>query len=533
MLRSLALARRARWSAAALSRLGGGWRAPATLSTASPYRWKSTDRQGPKGRHGGRKDGARGKWQQHLEPVGAPTRKITAEGAISVGDSTGFSMGLQFLGTASTFPTSARSTSSLAVSFRCGSVWLFDCGENTQLQLRKSSVRMGRIKKIFITHVHGDHTFGLPGVLLSLSTPKDDDGGDADEPIQIIAPEGTAQYLRSTLRFCRAKIVRPYFVTELRMPAGGTGSAVARAAKRERAKAVRNANGRGEVLSANAEEILAPGRLGSTSESQEDYFSSAASEDFGFDDGARLYGQELPGSLLLPDENGHWDVSGAIDFCSYKYDATAAIRAVRDAKGSRKRSNGAGRNGDGKNKKSASTMNEDGGSSADRLVGSSRQDYIGSAARDAAASVASAALEGAPGPAARYWATSYAPDAPPSSKSKAAAGGEKDGGGGGKPTNGLGDFTRTSRFLASDDVVVKAGRVKHGSIPCFGFSLEEPEEKGRWVLPSLPAFLPSTCACSAHSSNFRLTKPLDYSTTRPLDHEKTNSERTPTNQRKH
>ena len=48
---------------------------------------------------------------------------------------------------------------------------------------------MGRIKKIFITHVHGDHTFGLPGVLLSLSAPYDDEDNAEDEPIQIIGEE--------------------------------------------------------------------------------------------------------------------------------------------------------------------------------------------------------------------------------------------------------------------------------------------------------------------------------------------------------
>ena len=275
------------------------------------------------------------------------------------------------------------------------------------------------------------------------------------------APEGTAQYLRSTLRFCQAKIARPYFVTELRVPSGGSGSALARAAKRERAKAVRSANGRGEVLSAKAEgglwgvgagnwgedvthattvttitttttttttttiEILAPGRLGATSGSQKDYFSPATTEAFGIssvDEAARLYGRELPGSLLLPDENGHWDVSGGIDFCSYKYDATAAIRAIRDEKkkngngvggGVGDKGNGAmggssgggnGSNGNGSGKSKGGKRNGD-GSSAERLVGSSRRGHIGAAARDAAAAVAAAALEDAPGPAARYWAT--------------------------------------------------------------------------------------------------------------------------------
>jgi ribonuclease Z len=71
-------------------------------------------------------------------------------------------MNVTFLGTASAQPSSTRNYSSLALRVD-GVVWLFDCGEATQHQVQKSSVKMGKIEKIFITHTHGAVIKGLLG----------------------------------------------------------------------------------------------------------------------------------------------------------------------------------------------------------------------------------------------------------------------------------------------------------------------------------------------------------------------------------
>jgi ribonuclease Z len=61
---------------------------------------------------------------------------------------------ITFLGTSSAQPSSTRNHSSLALRLN-GDVWLFDCGESTQSRIQASAVKMGKIKKIFITHTHG------------------------------------------------------------------------------------------------------------------------------------------------------------------------------------------------------------------------------------------------------------------------------------------------------------------------------------------------------------------------------------------
>lgn len=89
---------------------------------------------------------------------------------------------ITFLGTASAQPSSTRNHSALALRLG-GDVWLFDCGEATQHQVQRSKdVRLGRIRKVFITHTHGDHIFGLVPLMTSaLNIGGGGDGGDGQE----------------------------------------------------------------------------------------------------------------------------------------------------------------------------------------------------------------------------------------------------------------------------------------------------------------------------------------------------------------
>lgn len=77
-------------------------------------------------------------------------------------------MEVTFLGTASAVHSKERNHPSIALK-AFGDVFLFDCGEGTQKQLLFTNVSPMKISKIFITHFHGDHILGLPGLLQSMS----------------------------------------------------------------------------------------------------------------------------------------------------------------------------------------------------------------------------------------------------------------------------------------------------------------------------------------------------------------------------
>src|SRR5213075_3034036 len=95
-----------------------------------------------------------------------------------------------FLGTSAGMPTRARNVASVAVLMD-GRALLFDCGEGTQHQLMRSAVRFGAIEAVFLTHLHGDHLFGLPGLLASMRL------NAREKPLALYGPAGVAEFIRA------------------------------------------------------------------------------------------------------------------------------------------------------------------------------------------------------------------------------------------------------------------------------------------------------------------------------------------------
>lgn len=111
-------------------------------------------------------------------------------------------MEIQFLGTGAGSPGKFRNVTSTALRLldERNSVWLFDVGEATQHQILRTTLKPRKIDKIFITHLHGDHIFGLPGLLSSRSF----QGGN--EPLTIYGPKGIRDFVEVSMRISETKL---------------------------------------------------------------------------------------------------------------------------------------------------------------------------------------------------------------------------------------------------------------------------------------------------------------------------------------
>jgi ribonuclease Z len=121
-----------------------------------------------------------------------------------------------FLGTSSGVPTRSRNVSAVALRLpQRSELWLFDCGEGTQHQFLRSDLRVSQLRRIFVTHMHGDHVFGLPGLLASLGLAGTCSGVD------LYGPDALREFLDGVLRSSSTRIGYPLRIHPVRQAARG------------------------------------------------------------------------------------------------------------------------------------------------------------------------------------------------------------------------------------------------------------------------------------------------------------------------
>lgn len=102
-------------------------------------------------------------------------------------------MRVTFLGTAGSWPTKERSASAIALDLD-NEVVLLDCGEGTQRQFFQSGTSFMRVRRIFLTHFHGDHFLGLPGLVQSMNL------NNRTEPLDIYGPPDAEEMVGRALQ---------------------------------------------------------------------------------------------------------------------------------------------------------------------------------------------------------------------------------------------------------------------------------------------------------------------------------------------
>lgn len=119
-------------------------------------------------------------------------------------------MRIIFLGTAASIPTNDRALPSIIIQ-REGDILMFDCGEGTQRQMIKARIGLNRNMLIFITHMHGDHILGLPGILQTMSLL------GRDKPLEIYGPPGIRDFMESIIRTVRFWLGFPVNIHEVKL----------------------------------------------------------------------------------------------------------------------------------------------------------------------------------------------------------------------------------------------------------------------------------------------------------------------------
>ena len=117
-------------------------------------------------------------------------------------------MRLTFLGTGGGIPSIKRSLPAIAINFS-GETILFDCGEGTQRQMMRAGTGFRQNLIIFLTHLHGDHILGLPGLIYTLSML------NRKTPLKIIGPPGTKHFIETILSLKFGKLNYEILVKEV------------------------------------------------------------------------------------------------------------------------------------------------------------------------------------------------------------------------------------------------------------------------------------------------------------------------------
>ncbi|MDR3416882.1 MAG: MBL fold metallo-hydrolase [Nevskia sp.] len=127
---------------------------------------------------------------------------------------------LIFLGTSSGTPTRDRNVSAAAIKRSDSRRWyLVDCGEGTQHRMLQADLSLQQLGGVFITHVHGDHCYGLPGLLASATL-----AGRTDE-LLVVAPADIARFIEAVRAISQLRLSFPITFKDVAESAGGIGTA--------------------------------------------------------------------------------------------------------------------------------------------------------------------------------------------------------------------------------------------------------------------------------------------------------------------
>ena len=132
-------------------------------------------------------------------------------------------MSLCFLGTASTQNSWKRGVASAALTYHGSSVWLFDCGEGTEERFQQSGLNLCDVTRIFISHFHGDHLYGVPGFITGVNKsereqPRVDRMKKSSKKrklVEVIGPKGLRDYVFHCLELSHTELVIDLLVHEL------------------------------------------------------------------------------------------------------------------------------------------------------------------------------------------------------------------------------------------------------------------------------------------------------------------------------